>query len=92
MMEATVFFGTLHQICASTQSCLGALRKIPSTSWLGLALTCTVNCGFTTGGLQSSCTNISWMINGNRMHLCSILSLIAMGLNSYVNKVSVFYV
>ena len=43
-MEATVFlgpsmlqtcFGTLPQICASTQSCLGALCKIPSTSWLG---------------------------------------------------------
>ena len=44
MMEATVFlgpfnaadiFGTLPQICASTQSCLGALRTIPLTSWLG---------------------------------------------------------
>jgi hypothetical protein len=43
MMEATVFlgtfnatdiFGTLSEICASTQSCLGALRTIPSTSWL----------------------------------------------------------
>ena len=28
------FFGTLPQICASTQSCLGALRTITSTSWL----------------------------------------------------------
>ncbi|XP_055749408.1 small nuclear ribonucleoprotein Sm D1 isoform X1 [Salvelinus fontinalis] len=28
-------FGTLPQICASTQSCLGALRTIASTSWLG---------------------------------------------------------
>uniref|UniRef100_A0A674ADY1 Phosphodiesterase n=1 Tax=Salmo trutta TaxID=8032 RepID=A0A674ADY1_SALTR len=28
-------FGTLPQICASTQSCLEALRKIPSTSCLG---------------------------------------------------------
>ena len=27
---------------------------------------------FTTGGLQSSCRNISRMINGNRMHLRSI--------------------
>ena len=27
-------FGTLPQICASTQSCLGALQTIPSTSWL----------------------------------------------------------
>ena len=44
MMEATVFlgtfnaayiFGTLPQICASTQSCLGALQTIPLTSWLG---------------------------------------------------------
>ena len=40
------FFRTLPQICASTQSCLGALRTIPSTSCLGFfALTCTVNCG-----------------------------------------------
>ena len=44
MVGATVFwgpsvlqtsFGTLLQICASTQSCLGPLRTIPSTSWLG---------------------------------------------------------
>ena len=28
-------FGTLPQICVSTQCCLGALRTIPSTSWLG---------------------------------------------------------
>jgi hypothetical protein len=36
---------------------------------------------FTTGGLQSSCINISRMVNGNRMHLSSISSLIAKGLN-----------
>ena len=30
---------------------------------------------FTTGGLQSSCRNISRMINGNRMHLSTISSL-----------------
>ena len=41
----------------------------------------------TTGGLQSSCRTISRMINGNRMHLSSILSLIAKGLNTYVNEV-----
>ena len=44
MLKATVFlgtfnaaniFGTLPQICASTQSCLWALRTIPLTSWLG---------------------------------------------------------
>jgi hypothetical protein len=28
-------FGTLPQICALTQSCLRALRTIPSASWLG---------------------------------------------------------
>ena len=88
-------FDTLHQICASTQSCLGAHGLV-------LALTCTVNCGtlyrqvctfpnhvdsmeFTTGGLQSGSTNISRMINGNRTHLISILSLIANGLNTYVS-------
>ena len=45
---------------------------------------------FTTGGLQSSCRNISRMINGNRMHLSSISSLIAKSLNTYVNKVFLF--
>ena len=29
------FFGILPQICVSTQSSLGTLRTIPSTSWLG---------------------------------------------------------
>ena len=45
---------------------------------------------FTTGRLQSSCRNISRMINGNRMHLSSISSLIAKGLNTYVSKVFLF--
>ena len=45
---------------------------------------------FTTDGLQSSCRNISRLINGNRMHLSSILRLIAEGLNTYVNKVFLF--
>ena len=103
------YFGTLPQICASTQSCLGALRTIPSTSWLVFALTCTVNYGtlyrqvcpfpnhvqsidFTTGRLQSSCRNISRMINGNRMHLSSISSLIAKGLNTYVSKLFLCFI
>jgi hypothetical protein len=47
---------------------------------------------FTTGGLQSNCRNISRIINGNRMHLSSISSLIAKGLNSYVNKVLLFFI
>ena len=33
--KAADIFGILPQICASTQSFLGALRTIPSTSWLG---------------------------------------------------------
>ena len=37
---------------------------------------------FTTGELQSSCGKISRMINGNRMHLSSIWSLLAMDLNT----------
>ena len=72
---------------------------------LVFALTCTVNCGtlyrqvfpnhvqsteFTTGGLQSSCREISRMINGNRMHLSSMLSLIAKGLNTYVKVFNTF--
>jgi hypothetical protein len=32
------------------------------------------------------------MINGNRMHLISISSLTAKGLNTYVNKVFQFYI
>ena len=39
---------TLPQICALKQSCLGDLRTIPLTSWLG----------FCSGGLLSSCKNI----------------------------------
>jgi hypothetical protein len=42
---------------------------------------------FTTGGLQSSCKDISRRINGSRMHLSSISGLIAKGLNIYVDKV-----
>jgi hypothetical protein len=33
--NSTYIFGTLPQICASTQSCLEALQTIPLTSWLG---------------------------------------------------------
>ena len=47
---------------------------------------------FTTGGLQSSCRNISRMINGNRMHLSSISSVIAKGLTTHVNKVFLFFI
>ena len=98
-------FRTLPQISASTQSCLGALRTILSTLWLGFCsdmYSGTLNrqvCAFpnhvrsiefTTGGLQSSCRNISRMINGNRMQLSSITSLIEKGLNTYVNKVFLF--
>ena len=36
---------------------------------------------FPTGELQSSCRNISRIINGNRMHMSSISGLIAKGLN-----------
>ena len=58
------------------------------------ALTCTVNCGtlktvlflnhvqsieLATGGLQSSCSGISKMIEGNWMQLSSIWSVIAKG-------------
>ena len=83
------------------------LRAIPSSSWLGFALTCTVNCGtlyrkgcafpnhvqsieFTTGGLQSSCRNISRLVNGNGMHLSSFSRLLAKVLNTYVNNVFLF--
>jgi hypothetical protein len=98
------FVGTLARVCATTQSCLGALRTIPLSSWLGFCCqvwdhykdkcVCVCVCAFpnhvqsiefTTGGLQSSCRNILRMINGNRMQLSSISSLIAKGLDTYVN-------
>ena len=44
---------------------------------------------FTTGGLQSSCRNISRM-EWDGMHLSSISSLTAKGLTTYVNKVFLF--
>ena len=47
---------------------------------------------FTTGWLQSSNRNISCMINGNRMHLRSISSLSSKGLNTFVNKVFLFFI
>ena len=47
---------------------------------------------FTTGRLQSSCRNISRMIDGNRMLLSSISSLIAKVLNTFVNKVFLYYI
>jgi hypothetical protein len=74
MMEATMFLGTFNAAeivwCTSTQSCLGVLQTNHVQS-----------IELTTGGLQSSCRNISRMINGNWMHLSSKSSLIAKGLN-----------
>ena len=47
---------------------------------------------FTTGGLQSSCRNISRMISGYRMHRSSILSVMAKALNTWVHVIFfVFY-
>ena len=116
MMETNVFLGTFNatdivsypspDLCLE-QSCLGTLRTIPLTSWLGFCSDLHLStvgpyrqvCAFPnhvqaiefiTGGLQSSCRYISRMINGNRMHLISISSLIAKGLNTYVKKVVLF--
>ena len=47
---------------------------------------------FTTGGLKSSYRNITWMINGNRMHLSSISSFIAKGLNMQIRYFSFLFV
>jgi hypothetical protein len=46
---------------------------------------------FTAGGLQSRCMNFSRMLIGNRIHLSSILSHRAKGLNTYVNQVFLFF-
>jgi hypothetical protein len=90
---ADIFWYPSPDLCLD-QSCLWALR----TSWLVffLSLTCTVNCGthictHTHRGVMHpknglpSWRNISRMLNGNRMHQSSILSLLAKGLNTYVN-------
>jgi hypothetical protein len=45
---------------------------------------------FTTGGLQSCCRNISSMINVSMLHLSSISSLRAKGLDTCVNEVFLF--
>ena len=76
-------------------------RQFLQPHGLVFALKCIVNCGtfsnhvqsveFTTGGLQSS-RNISRIINGNRMHLSPISSLIEKGLSTYVNKVYLFLI
>ena len=95
------FFGTLPQICASTQSCLRALGTIPSTLWLGfcsdmhcqmwdliltgvyLSKSCPIYHRWTPIKLKKQLKDDQWI---NRMHLSSISSLIAKGLNTYVNK------
>ena len=46
---------------------------------------------FTTGGLQSSCRNISRMISWNRMHLSSILSVRAKAMNTYVHDLCLIF-
>jgi hypothetical protein len=80
------------------------LRTMPHS--IGFALTCIVSCGTLyrqvcafpnpvqsiefTSGLQSSCRKTLRMIKVNRMYLSSILSLIAKGLNDFVNKVYIY--
>jgi hypothetical protein len=64
------FFGTLPQICVSTQSCLGALRTIRPTSWLGFCsdMYCQLcafpnhiqSIEFSTGGLKVLETSQEW--------------------------------
>ena len=78
--------GTL-ELCQSDHWVFGHLPdQDPSTPISQFGLLYALRCSsksiqFTTGGLQSSCRNSSRMINGNRMHLSSISSLIAKGLN-----------
>ena len=59
-MMAPVFLGTLN-----AADCGILYRQLPFTNHIQ-------SIEFTTGGLQSSCRNISRMINGNRTHLSSI--------------------
>lgn len=99
-MEAPRIFNSveaflyLSYISTSMQSCLGELQTIPWLSWLGLCSdknrqVCVFpnhvpKTEFTTGGLRSTCKNTWKMISGNRMHLISILSVMAKAVNSYI--------
>ncbi len=81
-------------------------RQFLGLHGLVCALTCTVNCGTlyrqvcafpnhvqsTEFKFQSSCRNISRMISGNRMHLSSILSVMAKTVNTYVHVIFSFFI
>uniref|UniRef100_A0AAZ3PYP5 Translocon-associated protein subunit delta n=1 Tax=Oncorhynchus tshawytscha TaxID=74940 RepID=A0AAZ3PYP5_ONCTS len=81
-------YSSLRKICALTQSCIGALWTIPSTSWLGFCFD--MHCQLwdpidrcVPFQIMSNQLNLSQvdsnpgverMINGNRLHLSSISS------------------
>ena len=98
MMEATVFLGTFNAAemfwFLQPLGLVFALTCIVNYGTLYRQVCAFPNdvqsIEFTTGGLQSSCRNGSRMINGKRMHMSSISSLIAKSLNTYVNKVFLF--
>jgi hypothetical protein len=94
-------FGTLPQICASPQSQKSMDSPFDLMAWFLLWHALSIvgpyidrcvplqnqfqSIEFTTRGFQSTCRNITRMINGNRMHLSSSSSLIAKSLNTSVN-------
>ena len=97
------FWYPYPDLCLDTILFWNSMDKSFDHQGLVFALTCIVYYGtyidrcaflnhvqsieFTTDGLHSSCRNNSRMINGNRMHP----SPIAKGLNTYVNKVFLFF-
>jgi hypothetical protein len=100
-------FGTLPQICASTQSCLGCStdNSFDLMAWFLLWHKLSAVGPYIDGcvpfQIMSNHLNlpqvdsnqvVERMINGNRMQLRSISCLIAKGLNTHVNKVFLFFI
>ena len=97
------FFGTLSQICSSTQSCLRALQTIPLTSlawfllWHALSTVAPyidrclpfqiMSNQFNLPQVDSHQVVETSLINGNRMHLSKKCCIIAKGLHTYVSKI-----
>jgi hypothetical protein len=85
------FFGTLPQICDLDKNPVSELYGQFLRSHVNCRSMCRHMCTFS-NHVQSIEFTTGRMINRNRMHLSWILSLIAKGLNTYVNKVFLFFI
>jgi hypothetical protein len=71
-----------------TQSCLGALKTIPLTSWLGVFS----EVHFTTDGLQSSSTSQGWSMETGCTYYVNVISYFCFLLFINVQKKSKLFV